>query len=65
MYIYRHCVYKRACILFCSYDHVHIEKEKKIEKIYICFYYVIFETNFLKNENRFQKTGIPFFSLKY
>ena len=29
MYIFRHCVYKRAFILFWSYDHVHIEKEKK------------------------------------
>ena len=29
MYIFRHCVCKRAYILFWSYDHVHIEKEKK------------------------------------
>ena len=38
MYIFRHCVYKRAFILFWSYDHVHIEKEKKkfwkIKKVY-------------------------------
>ena len=27
--------------------------------------YLNFETNFLKNENLFQKTGVPFFSLKY
>ena len=32
MYIFRHCVYKRACILFLSHNHVHIEKEKKFEK---------------------------------
>ena len=29
IYIFSHCVYKRACYIFCSYDHVHIEKEKK------------------------------------
>ena len=33
MYIFRHCVCKRAYILFWSYDHVHIEKEKNIQKI--------------------------------
>ena len=30
-----------------------------------CFHYFIFETTFLKNENIFQKTGVPFFSSKY
>ena len=30
-----------------------------------CFHYFIFETNFLKNENLFQKTGVPFLSSKY
>ena len=29
--MFRHCVYKRACI-FLSYDHVHREKEKKSPK---------------------------------
>ena len=29
------------------------------------FQYFKFETNFLKNENLFQKTGAPFFSWKY
>ena len=27
-----------------------------------CFQYFNFETNFLENENVFQKTGVPFFS---
>ena len=43
MYIFRHCVYKQTCILFWSYDHVHIEKEKKVRKknfqstqLYLC-----------------------------
>ena len=30
-----------------------------------CFYYFIFETNFLKNESLFQKFVVPFFSSKY
>ena len=29
IYIFRHCVYKQACILFWSCDHAHIENEKK------------------------------------
>ena len=29
MFMFRHCVYRRACILFSSYNHVHKEKEKK------------------------------------
>ena len=29
------------------------------------FHYFIFESNFPKNENLFQKTGVPFFSSKY
>ena len=28
------------------------------------FQYFIFETQFLENENLFQKTGVPFFRLK-
>ena len=29
MYVFRYCVYKQACILFWSYNHVYIEKGKK------------------------------------
>ena len=29
-----------------------------------CFQYFNFETNFLKNENLFQKTGVPFFNVR-
>ena len=29
-----------------------------------CFQYFHFEASFLENENLFQKTGVPFFSLK-
>ena len=33
VYIFWHCVYKWACMLFWSFDHVHIEKEKnKVER---------------------------------
>ena len=30
-----------------------------------CVHYFIFEINFLKNENLFENTGVPFFSSKY
>ena len=35
------------------------------KKRYQDFHYFKFETNFLKNRNLFQKTGVLFFSWKY
>ena len=43
-------------------QHVFIWKWLKIEKR---FQYLNFETDFLENENHFQKTGVAFFSWKH
>ena len=41
--------------------HVYVLITKNFER----FQYFNFETDFLENENRFQKTGVPFFSWKH